>query len=87
MRILFQAFALCALILVGPVCAAGLDAPYTPTRAEWLKQSVSSGISEQFNAWARRLAVSVVVFSDRNEVIVTLTEANPLRQNSCRLKF
>lgn len=76
MRINVRAIALSALILMGPVGAAVLDASYTPTRAEWLKQSVSAGIIEQSSAWKKRLAVLVVVFPDRNEVVVTLTEAN-----------
>jgi hypothetical protein len=71
-----RAFLFAMLIACASSRAADLEAAYTPTRAEWLKQSLVSSIYERSNTWAKRLAVVVVVRSQDNSVTVNVTLAN-----------
>jgi hypothetical protein len=76
MRNTWRLIVFCVLVASSIARAADLNATYSPTRAEWLKQSLISGIHEQSNTWAKRLAVLVAVRAEENSVIITVTLAN-----------
>ena len=76
MRTLRYCILVSAFLLVGSVRAADLDAAYTPTRSEWLKQAVLAAIAEKTAIWSNRLAVLVVINSKENSAIITITFAN-----------
>ncbi len=64
------------LLCLGQAHSAELEVTYTPTRAEWLKHSISQEIHQLSDAWSKRVAVLVLVIPKQNEVIVSVTFAN-----------
>ena len=71
---------ICAVLPVGQVLSADLGAPYTPTRAEWLRVYLGECIRTWTDAWALRVGVNVFVKNDDQQIIVTLTAANGEKQ-------
>jgi hypothetical protein len=53
-----------------------LEAPYMPTRAEWLELSVERHVRRSTEAWAHRVVPIVAVRSAEGAVVVIVTAAN-----------
>jgi hypothetical protein len=75
-RSITQAVVLSVLLTGGSAHGAGLDTPYTPTRAEWLESAITTRVARLTSMWRQRVAVLVVVRSAANEVNVAVTLAN-----------
>jgi hypothetical protein len=66
---------LCALLPAGPALSADLDAPFTPTRAEWLRIYVAENIRLATDGWPFRVRVMVTVVNRTQQVVITLKPA------------
>ncbi len=66
----------CALLPAGQALAADLDAPYTPTRAEWLRIYLAENIKIGTDSWTLRVRVMVTVVNKTQQVLITLKPAN-----------
>lgn len=64
------------LLLSSMVRASELDRDHLPSRAEWLKLALTTGIHEQSSLWRERVAVIVVIDSKNNTASVVITFAN-----------
>lgn len=76
MKRLLTLLLVCSLLPVGQVLAADLDAPYTPTRAEWLRSYLAENIQIDTDSWALRVRVMVTVVNKTQQVLITLKPAN-----------
>lgn len=66
--------------------AADLGATYMPTRAEWLKLSIATGLCEQLNLSSKRVTTIVLVDPKTNEVTIVVTLANGETEPTQELK-
>jgi hypothetical protein len=64
------------LLPAGHALAADLDAPYTPTRAEWLRIYLAENIKISSDSWPFRVRVMVTVVNRNQEVLITLKPAH-----------
>ncbi len=76
MKKLLTTLALCILLPAGPAFSTDLDAPYTPTRAEWLRVYLAENIKIVTDDWPVRVRVMVTVVSKNQQVMVTLKPAD-----------
>lgn len=67
--------AVCILIPGGQAVSADLDAPYTPTRAEWLRVYLAENIKINTDGWPLRVRVMVTVVNKDQLVLITLKRA------------
>ena len=72
MNKLLTSSALCILLCAGQALSADLNAPYSPTRAEWLRVYLAENITTKTDDWPLRLRVMVTVDSNNQQVLVTL---------------
>lgn len=72
MNKLLTSSALCILLCAGQALSADLNAPYSPTRAEWLRVYLAENIKTKTDDWPLRLRVMVTVDSNNQQVLVTL---------------
>lgn len=75
MKKLLTSLLLCALLAAGPALSADLDAPFTPTRAEWLRIYVAENIKIGTDGWPFRVRVMVTVVNRTQQVLITLKPA------------
>jgi hypothetical protein len=66
----------CMLIAAGQALAADLDAPYTPTRAEWLRVYLAESVKITTDSWPLRVRVMVTVVNQNQQVMITLKPAD-----------
>lgn len=76
MNKLLTSSALCILLCAGQALSADLNAPYSPTRAEWLRVYLAESIKTKTDDWPLRLRVMVTVDSNNQQVLVTLKPAD-----------
>ena len=76
MNKLLTSSALCILLCAGQALSADLNAPYSPTRAEWLRVYLAENIKTKTDGWPLRLRVMVTVVSNNQQVLVTLKPAD-----------
>jgi hypothetical protein len=65
-----------ALLPAGQALSADLDAPYTPTRAEWLRVYLAENIKISTDNWPLRVRVMVTVVNRSQQVMITLKPAS-----------
>lgn len=65
----------CVLLLAGQARSADLDAPYTPTRAEWLRVYLAENIKIITDSWPARIRVMITVVNKNQQVMITLMPA------------
>lgn len=75
MKRLLTSLLFCAMLPVGSALSADLDAPYTPTRAEWLRIYLAENIRIGTDSWPLRVRVMVTVVSRTQQVLITLKPA------------
>ena len=75
MKKLLTLLLLCALVSAGPAVSSDLDAPFTPTRAEWLRIYVAENIRLGTDGWPFRVRVMVTVVNRTQQVMITLKPA------------
>jgi hypothetical protein len=66
----------CLLLASGQSLAGDLDAPYTPTRAEWLRVYLAENIKITTDNWPLRVRVMVTVVNQNQQVMITLKPAD-----------
>ena len=71
-----MSLAICTALAAGQALSADLDAPYTPTRAEWLRVYLTENIKITTDDWPLRLRVMVTVVNSSPQVLVTLKPAD-----------
>jgi len=71
-----MSFLVCILLSAGQSLAADLDAPYTPTRAEWLRVYLAENIKITTDNWPLRVRVMVTVGNQNQQVMITLKPAD-----------
>ena len=76
MKKLLTSLAVCILLPAGQALAADLDAPYTPTRAEWLRVYLAENIKIVADSWPMRVRVMVTVVNKTQQVFITLKPAD-----------
>jgi hypothetical protein len=76
MKKLLTTSIVCVLLYAGQALPADLDAPYTPTRAEWLRVYLAENIKITTDAWPLRLRVMVTVVSSDPQILITLKLAD-----------
>jgi hypothetical protein len=76
MKKLLASSFVCILLAAGQALSADLNAPYAPTRAEWLRVYLAENIKITTDGWPLRLRVMVTVVSDSQQVLVTLKPAD-----------
>jgi hypothetical protein len=76
MKKLLTSLIVCLLLSAGQALSADLDAPYTPTRAEWLRIYLAENIKIGTDNWALRVRVMVTVVNRNQQVLVTLKPAD-----------
>ena len=76
MKKLLTSLLVCILLPAGQALSADLDAPYTPTRAEWLRLYLAENIKLNTDSWALRVRVMVTVVSRNQQVMITLKPAD-----------
>jgi hypothetical protein len=76
MKKLLTTLVLCILLPAGPARSADLDAPYTPTRAEWLRVYLAENIKIVTDNWPLRVRVMVTVVNTNQQVMITLKPAD-----------
>jgi len=64
------------VLLTGDLYAGDLDKPYTPTRREWLVESISSELNYRTGFWAKRYAFTILIHDDEDLVSIGFTVAN-----------
>ena len=66
------------LLVVASTVAANpaLTSNHSPTRAEWLAQSIQIAIYQTSNFWRTRIGVRVVVLEKEEQVAVVISVAN-----------
>ena len=72
----------CILLSAGQALAADLDAPYTPTRAEWLRVYLAENIKITTDNWPLRVRVMVTVVNKTQQVMITLKLADGQKKPS-----
>jgi hypothetical protein len=75
MKKLLTLLLFCALLPAGQALSADLDAPYTPTRAEWLRIYLAENIKIATDDWPLRVRVMVTVVNKTQQVMITLKPA------------
>jgi hypothetical protein len=75
MKKLLTSFLVCILLPAGQAFCADLDAPYTPTRAEWLRVYLAENIRIVTDSWPLRVRVMVTVVNPNQQVMITLMPA------------
>lgn len=75
MKKLLTSLLVCALLPAGQAFSADLDAPYTPTRAEWLRIYLAENIKISTDTWPVRVRVMVTVANKSQQVLITLMPA------------
>ena len=76
MKKLLTTLLICVLLPAGHALAADLDAPYTPTRAEWLRVYLAENIKISTDSWPVRVRVMVTVANASQQVLITLMPAH-----------
>ena len=76
MKKLLTSLIVCILLPAGQALSADLDAPYTPTRAEWLRVSLAETIKISTDSWALRVRVMVTIVNKNQQVLITLKPAD-----------
>lgn len=72
MKKLLTSLIFCLLVPAGSAFAVDLDAPYTPTRAEWLRVYLAENIRIVSDDWPMRVRIMVTVVQGNQQVLVTL---------------
>ena len=75
MKKLLTSLVVCILLPAGQALSADLDAPYTPTRAEWLRVYLAENIKISTDSWPLRVRVMVTVVNRDQQVLITLKPA------------
>jgi len=75
MKKLLTSLLICVLLPAGHALSADLDAPYTPTRAEWLRIYLAENIKISTDSWPVRVRVMVTVVNKNQQVLITLMPA------------
>lgn len=75
MKKLLASLLICVLLPAGHAFSADLDAPYTPTRAEWLRIYLTENIRTSSDTWPVRVRVMVTVVNKNQQVLITLMPA------------
>jgi hypothetical protein len=76
MKKLLTSLIVCVLLPAGQALSADLDAPYAPTRAEWLRLYLAENIKINTDSWALRVRVMVTVANKNQQVLITLKPAD-----------
>jgi hypothetical protein len=76
MKKLLTSLLVCILLAAGQAVSADLDAPYTPTRAEWLRVYLAENIKITTDSWPVRVRVMVTVVNRSQQVMITLKPAS-----------
>ena len=76
MKRLLTSSVVCILLAAGQALSADLDAPYTPTRAEWLRVYLAENIKISTDSWPLRVRVMVTVVNNNQQVLITLKPAD-----------
>jgi len=76
MKKLLTSLVVCILLPAGQALSADLDAPYTPTRAEWLRIYLAENIKISTDGWPFRVRVMVTVVDKSQQVLITLKPAD-----------
>jgi hypothetical protein len=76
MKKLLTSLVVCILLPAGQALSADLDAPYTPTRAEWLRIYLAENIKITTDSWPFRVRVMVTVVDKNQQVLITLKPAD-----------
>jgi len=75
MKKLLMSLVFCVLLPAAQALSADLDAPYTPTRAEWLRVYLAENIKITTDSWPLRVRVMVTVVNKNQQVLITLKPA------------
>ena len=75
MKKLLTSLIFCLLAPMGNALAVDLDAPHTPTRAEWLRVYLAENIRIVTDDWPMRVRVMVTVVQGNQQVLITLKPA------------
>ncbi|MDF2446658.1 MAG: hypothetical protein K0S46_1894 [Moraxellaceae bacterium] len=75
MKLLAMSFVLSLSLISAPAIAGDLSSPYSPSRAEWLQDSLYSRITQTTDLWKRRVGVVVAVFPAEQQVSVVISSA------------
>jgi hypothetical protein len=76
MNKLLTSLVFCILLPAGQARSADLDAPHTPTRAEWLRVYLAENIRISTDSWPLRVRVMVTVVNRDQQVLITLKPAD-----------
>lgn len=82
MKRLLTSLIVCILLPAGQALSADLDAPYTPTRAEWLRLYLAENIKIGTDSWPLRVRVMVTIVNKSQLVLITLKPADGQKKPS-----